>query len=71
MTAKMLDIYNNYDAAKARAEKAYKWVRQTLDWQGAVGQKWIETFDATYESLTSDTPNVAVEDNAQIEAETF
>ena len=50
MVSKMLEVYNNYDVAKEKASKAYDWVRANLNWQGAVGQQWVERFDNVYSS---------------------
>jgi glycosyltransferase involved in cell wall biosynthesis len=44
MVDKMLQVYNNRDEAKAKAEKAYTWVTSELDWKGKIADQWIDTF---------------------------
>ena len=51
MVDKMLQVYNNYDAAMVKAEAAYEWVRDELNWQGKISERWISVFDKMYEEL--------------------
>jgi D-inositol-3-phosphate glycosyltransferase len=53
MVEKMLEVYNNYDEAKKKAEAAYTFVATKLDWQGAVVPQWVSLFDETYEAMKS------------------
>ena len=50
MVEKMLDVYNNREEAKRRAENAYNWVTTTMDWEKNIVPQWIKLFD---EVLTS------------------
>jgi len=51
MANKMVHIANNYDEALAKAETAYKWVHDNLNWQGNVGKQWVALFDKVYADL--------------------
>lgn len=52
MVVKMLDVYNDYDKAQARAEAAYEWVTKDLAWgaKGPVVDRWIKVFDKMYKA---------------------
>lgn len=54
MTNKLLHIYNNYDEALVKAEKAYEWVKSELNWQGNIGAQWVKLFDEVTLSLLTD-----------------
>jgi len=56
---KMLHVYNNYEEAMTKAEQAYKFVTGTLDWQTAVGNIWVKTFDAVSKSMLEQKSKVA------------
>lgn len=49
MAEKMLDVYNNPEEAKRRAENAYNWVTMKMDWQRNIVPQWVELFDKVYE----------------------
>lgn len=68
MTAKMLEIYNGYDQALIKADKAYNWVRSELNWQGNIGAQWIQLFDKVTLSLLTETP---AETSNVIDTESF
>jgi glycosyltransferase involved in cell wall biosynthesis len=75
MVKQMVDVYSNYDEALRRAENAFNWVTTNLNWQGAVGQTWVNTFDAAYKAhmediAKADSPKVEFE-KPQIQAEQF
>ena len=53
MVEKMLDVYNNRDEAKRRANNAYDWIISEMDWQGDIGSKWVEVFDSAYNKVVS------------------
>jgi D-inositol-3-phosphate glycosyltransferase len=55
MVKQLLEIYNNPEEAKRRAENAYRWVMTKMDWQSSIVPKWVEIFDNAYESLMSDS----------------
>lgn len=54
MVAKMLHIYENYDEALVKADKAYDWVRSELNWQGNIGAQWVKLFDDVTLALLTD-----------------
>ena len=68
---KMLEVYNNRDAAKAKAETAYKWVTEDLSWQGNIGQQWVDLFDATYAELQEEIKNQVTDNPIAIDTEEF
>jgi glycosyltransferase involved in cell wall biosynthesis len=75
MVKQMAEVYNNYGDALKRAENAFNWVTTDLNWQGAVGQTWIDTFDAAYkahieDSAKPDSSEITTE-KPQIQAEVF
>jgi glycosyltransferase involved in cell wall biosynthesis len=51
MAKKMVHIYNNPEEAKEKVDKAYKWVHESLNWQGNVGKQWVKLFDKVYADL--------------------
>jgi glycosyltransferase involved in cell wall biosynthesis len=53
MVEKMLAVYNNREEAARRAENAYKWIKEELDWQGKVGQMWVDIFDEEVKKIAS------------------
>jgi len=72
MVEKMLHVYNNYDEAMERAEKAYEWVRNELNWQGKIADKWVSIFDKMYEASTKIDNEAELQDeDKKIEAEEF
>jgi len=54
MVNKLIHIYDNYDEAKAKADKAYDWIRSDLNWQGNIGEQWVKVFDKATLSLIND-----------------
>ena len=76
MVEKMLDVYNNYDEALKKADKAYKWVHTNLNWQGNIGDQWINLFDEEYKKLIQiekEIPSFGKDSNTEkvLEAEIF
>lgn len=73
MVEKMLRVYNNYDEAMQKAENAYTWVREELNWQGKIADRWVKIFDKMYEELTLEQSQPASEftDETEIETEQF
>lgn len=62
MVEKMLDVYNNRQEAKRRAENAYNWVTTTMDWNKNIVPQWVELFDKVLgESQNTDKPVVVDE----------
>jgi glycosyltransferase involved in cell wall biosynthesis len=68
MVNKLIHIYNNYDEAKAKADKAYDWIRSDLNWQGNIGEQWVKVFDKVTLSLLTDTTS---ETGSVIDTESF
>ena len=54
MVKALVRIYNNREEAVQKAEIAYKWVVDEMDWQRGIAPKWIEIFDKAYESIGKD-----------------
>jgi glycosyltransferase involved in cell wall biosynthesis len=70
MVEKMLDVYNNRDKAKEKAENAYKWVTSDLDWQKSVVPLWVDLFDKAYASFKDGVAEAGSRENT-IVAEEF
>lgn len=58
MVDKMLQVYNNKDEAARRAENAYNWVHNELNWQGVVAERWVNKFDAIHAELAAEKKEV-------------
>lgn len=72
MAKKMIHIYNNYGEAKAKAEVAYKWVTEELNWQGNIGKQWVDVFDkAALDLLTESAQPEVPAEGGTIQAESF
>jgi len=75
MTEKMLEIYNDYDAAQERAQNAYDWITTKLAWgaNGPIVDRWIKIFDKMYQEYldeeTGETEEIDV--STEIETEQF
>lgn len=63
MANKMADIYNNYDKALVKADRAYDWVKNELNWQGNVGKMWVKLFDEAYKELQKSKENLVVDNS--------
>ena len=70
MVEKMLDVYNNPEEAKRRAENAYNWVTIKMDWQNNIVPQWVELFDKVYEEMQNNVGTV-VEGDKIISTEKF
>ena len=70
MVEKMLDVYNNPEEAKRRAENAYNWVTMKMDWQNNIVPQWVELFDKVYQESQSGNNNI-VEGDKVISTEKF
>ena len=49
----LVHIYNNREEAKEKAENAYKWVINNMDWQRHIVPQWIKLFDKAHADLKS------------------
>ncbi len=70
----MLEIYNNPEEAKRRAENAYNWVTTDLEWVQAVGSQWVALFDEAYNDLIKSSKDGivnTVDDGKTITTESF
>lgn len=76
MVEKLLHVYNNREEANEKADNAYNWIVQEMDWQGPIAKKWVELFDKVYED-TQKVEKVAFEGvddkrvDLELEAEEF
>jgi glycosyltransferase involved in cell wall biosynthesis len=73
MVEKMLDVYNNPQEAKRRAQNAYEWVLTKLDWQNSIVPQWVKVFEEEYEKLQSGVQQQVdiPENNKIIDSESF
>ena len=71
MIEKMLEVYNNREEATRRAENAYEWVVNDLNWQQNIVPKWVELFDEAFTDLKSGQSKIEQPTKTTIEAETF
>lgn len=51
MVKTLVHIYNNRDEATQKAENAYKWIVNEMDWQRGIAPMWIKVFDEAYETM--------------------
>ena len=74
MVEKMLWVYNNYDEAMTKAEKAYEWVKNDLNWKGVIADRWVSVFDKMYTEVTNIDAEPKIESHEEqkaIESEEF
>jgi len=50
----LVHIYNNREEAAQKAENAYKWVVEKMDWQGNIAKQWVKVFDESYKEVGKD-----------------
>jgi glycosyltransferase involved in cell wall biosynthesis len=55
----LVDIYNNPEEAKRRAENAYKWVNTEMDWQRGIAPMWVKLFDKAYASMQQEQDDLS------------
>jgi glycosyltransferase involved in cell wall biosynthesis len=55
MVEKMIHVYDNREEAAAKADVAYDWVMNKLQWQKHIVPMWIEIISAALNSLNGDT----------------
>lgn len=51
LVAKMVEIYNNPEEAKRRAENGFNWITKQMDWQNNIAPMWVKLFDKVANSL--------------------
>lgn len=51
MVETMLHVYENRDEAKEKAENAYRWITNEMDWQRNIVPQWVKIFDGAFEDL--------------------
>ena len=72
MVKVMLEVYNNAQEAKKRAENAYTWVKTKMDWQSCIVPQWVKLFDTAIADLKGGTKKTQVlTGNNVIKAEEF
>lgn len=72
LVAKMIEVYDDREEAKRRAENAYTWATTQMEWQSCVVPQWVEVFDKAYEDLQVPEEEVPeVPENKVLEAESF
>lgn len=71
MVKQLLRVYQNRAEAKQKAEIAYRWVIEDMDWQGAIADQWVKLFDLTYKSIGVDTPSEPADEQMVIKSEEF
>ena len=54
LTKTLVEIYNNPEEAKRRAENAYKWINTKMDWQRSIAPMWVKLFDKAYMRMQKD-----------------
>lgn len=76
----LVEIHDNPQEAKRRAENAYRWVNAKMDWQRSIAPMWVKLFDKTWESVVeeektkdnhADTLDESISKGKVIEAEEF
>jgi glycosyltransferase involved in cell wall biosynthesis len=55
LTSTLVEIYNNREEAKRRADNAYKWVTTKMDWQRHIANHWVKIFDKAFKSLSDES----------------
>jgi len=55
----LVDIYNNRDEAKRRAENGYQWITTQMDWQKNIAPMWVKIFDNAYQETQQTGQEVA------------
>jgi glycosyltransferase involved in cell wall biosynthesis len=71
MVKQMLEVYNNPEEAKRRAENAYNWVVTQMEWQNSIVPQWVNIFEEEYEKLQSGIVEEVAPDAKVIDAESF
>lgn len=73
MVDKLYHIYNNREEAANKAENAYEWILNKMDWQGPIAKAWVNTFDSVYKNITNVEPIKFDASNSvkEIDAEEF
>lgn len=66
MVKTMLEVYNNYDEAMKKAQKAYEWVTIKLGWQDSVIPQWIKLFDEVLKPTSQDAINSTILNSSNV-----
>lgn len=64
---KLVHVYNNREEAAQKAENAYKWVVEEMDWQKGIAKQWVELFDESYEKIDEDKEKAQQEIESSID----
>ena len=70
MVDKMLHVYNNRVEATHKADVAYKWVVEGMDWHRSIVPMWVALFDSMVKDLHLNQ-NVVTDTNRTINTELF
>ncbi len=54
LVAKLLEVYNNPDEAKRRAENGHRFMVEKMDWHRCIVPQWIKLFDRVYKELQNE-----------------
>lgn len=66
MAEQMVYIHNNYAEALAKAEVAYNWVSNNMDWQRDIGRMWLSVFKQAVSDLRNTEESVVDTDDEAI-----
>jgi len=51
---KLVYVYNNREEAAQKAENAYKWIVEDMNWQKGIAKQWVKIFDESYKKIGED-----------------
>jgi len=71
MVKTLVHVYNNRNEAVQKAENAYKWVTNTMDWQRNIASYWVKLFDEVVETIGQEVEIPAVVEDKIITTEEF
>jgi glycosyltransferase involved in cell wall biosynthesis len=72
MVQVMLDVYNNYTEAEKRADNAYEWVTNDMQWSGDIAKQWQKIFAKLSYELDTGVSMERLENSSNtINAESF
>jgi glycosyltransferase involved in cell wall biosynthesis len=64
-------IYDNREEAMNKAENAYKWIIEEMDWQKVIIPQWVKLFDDSYNTILNQNTQVSDVVNKIITTEKF
>jgi len=51
LVKKLVEVHDNPEEAKRRAENGYKWVNTQMDWQKHIAPQWVSVFDEAWNDM--------------------